>query len=750
MLSRWRKGRRPIRLALLGVTLVAFVVVATGLIALFSARPALGAQSTLTVLGGTVAVRAGEGEFAVAADGQLIGPGVTIRTGPGSNAILTYVDGTTVTIEPDSELVIEQLELSASGDLVAVVQQAFGRTWHVVQRQLGAEGRYEVRTPAATAAVRGTAFVVAVADDGAMDLHTTEGVVAAGNDLSSVDVGADQRTSVALDTAPEPPRPAPAPQAVVRILLEPTQNAVAVDASGRSVGVQNGVPLRYAPGSKVEMVDGRLVLTIPTNEPGRISTIVQRDDEGDEDVEIETEIVSRGAVVSNTTERRQVDDSGTARGGVVLTTAGVIVLPDSEADRVGAPIIGKRPEAPAPPVFGTRVAGPSALPTASTPAIPREGSVGPSGGATGASGGAPFVGAFQPFQPGGGGALIRFTAEPPRELLPPPPPSKEGCTAFALDCRAQPGEAARPEGAVAEPAAGPAGLTFIGQITEPTGPSVFDRATTTGSTGGQASNCRATRLGQVCGFNAPAPGIAPANITPASGGGQTPEEPAGQRPGSEAGAAPSEQRPQASPSGGPQGGFVPRLPLAPVPVTGPAMPPPAPARDVRPVPVTCTPPGVPLGGKCVAPPSDPPREASVTCTAPSVLFNGRCFTPPPIQCPSGLVGTAPNCTRADAPPPPAPDRACPQGTSGVPPLCVPVGGSLPGAPAVPPAEDPKGDPIPSLEQPEEKLVPMPEPTPALTPKPTATPAPTPVLVTDPVKEVFEEPTCVPTLLNRCP
>lgn len=571
MLGRWRQARRPVRLAILGATLVAFVVVATGVIALLSARPALGAQSTLTILGGSVSIREGAADFSDAADGQLVGPGVTIRTGPGSNAVLTYVDGTTVTVEPDSELVIEQLEFTESGDLIAVMQQTLGRTWHVVQYRLGPTGRYEVRTPAATAAVRGTAFTVDVDSDGGMDLVTTEGVVAAGNADATVDVGADQTTSVQRGGAPAQPGPAPAPQAVVRIALDPTQNAVAVDAKGRAVGLQNGIPLRYVPGSKVEVIDGRLVLTIPTNEPGRISTIVQRDDGSDDAVDIETEVVARGAVVSRTTERRAVDPDGTAKGGVVLTTSGVVVLPDGEAKEVGAPIVGRAPERRA----GASSARESvrATPVPTPERTPRQ-----RGGQGPATPGV-FLGAFQPFQAGGGGAVVAFTSEPPSELLPPPPPSRAGCAAFARDCAGK----IKVEGP-RTPASGEA-TSFGATIVIPANaPDVFTTGRRGGASGSGAQGvppgCVQTPFGISC---AATPAERPEKEPETPGGGQ-PETPGGgqpDRPDARPG-GPGQPPPGRGAGGGggqapksppPAGGFIPAPLPIPQPLGGGQQPP---------------------------------------------------------------------------------------------------------------------------------------------------------------------------------
>lgn len=423
VIVRWRGLGRTARGAVVAATLVAFVIVATGLIAVVTARPALAASSTLTVLDGNVSVRDGAGGFTAAADGQLITAGTTVRTGPGAHAVLTYIDGSTVTIEPDTEVVVEQLEVSGDGDLVVRMSQAIGRAWHVVAHKLGPTGRYEVRTPAATAAVRGTAFTTGVRADGTLDLETTEGVVAATGAGDTVEVAPGQATSVAVDSRPAAPVAAPAPQAVVRIVLEPTANAVAVDRSGRSVGVQGGQPIRYIPGSRVELVGGQLVLTIPTNEPGRISTVVRPAAGATAPVAIQTQVVANGDVVATTVESRRPDGTGTARGGVVLTATGVVVLPDSEAARFSAPIIGRLPERPARQAPTPR---PLVTPRASA-------STAPAGGD--APGAAPFPGGFQPFGAGAvPGSLIRFTGEVPAGLLPPPPPAKEGCAAFAQEC----------------------------------------------------------------------------------------------------------------------------------------------------------------------------------------------------------------------------------------------------------------------------------------------------------------------------
>src|SRR5204862_6644003 len=92
-----------------------------------------------------------------------------------------------------------------------------------------------------------------------------------------VHVLAGQATSVTRGSAPRPARAATAPSTVVKVTMDRTQNAVVTDANGRSVGVQNGTPLRYVPGSTVEVVDGQLVITIPNAPAGLLGTLVRTD-----------------------------------------------------------------------------------------------------------------------------------------------------------------------------------------------------------------------------------------------------------------------------------------------------------------------------------------------------------------------------------------------------------------------------------------------------------------------------------------
>jgi len=131
----------------LGVAL-AFGIGATPMVP--PASDALVSVSTLTVVDGAVFISHGNGDFTPARESDVLSAGDTVRTGPGSMAEITFVDGSSLRIEGGAELVVERLRRS-EGDAA----QRFGRAWHVVKELFTGDSRYELLTPSSTASVRG-------------------------------------------------------------------------------------------------------------------------------------------------------------------------------------------------------------------------------------------------------------------------------------------------------------------------------------------------------------------------------------------------------------------------------------------------------------------------------------------------------------------------------------------------------------------------------------------------------------------
>jgi hypothetical protein len=356
---------------------LALALMSTGLIAVLFATPAQAHSSTVTVLDGSVLVRHADGQFAPITDGDVVGRGDTVRTGLGSHGVLTFFDGTTVELEPETQITIDDLQAAASGDKVVAISQAIGRTWHVVTHLVSSRSKYEIKTGAATAEVRGTAFEVAVNADGTMTTTTTDGDVATSAQGTGVHVLAGQFTTVVPGSRPQAVQPTPEAGATVRIILDLTHNAIVTDANGRAVGVQNGVPVRYIPGSKVEVVDGKLVITIPNAQLGVLTTFVRPDaapfgGSTPANVTIQTQVTVKGiGLVANSLTSRPVED-GTAKGAIVVTDSGLLLVPNDDARNAPAPHIGTPPAAPTGilPLVSPPGAAPlvTAVPAASGPA----------------------------------------------------------------------------------------------------------------------------------------------------------------------------------------------------------------------------------------------------------------------------------------------------------------------------------------------------------------------------------------------
>ena len=254
----------------------------------------LRAAAVLTVISGDVLMRFGAGEFSSAADGAVLYVGSTVRTSSDARAVITLFEGSTVELEPSSDISIEEATIHG-GSTIVQLAQSLGRSWHVVTHLTTADSRYEVRTPSATASVRGTAFEVAVASGlggPTTTVTTTEGLVATAAASSEVLVSADQTTTVRASSAPEPPRSAPDADRVVTISAV-SESTLVVDPLGRANGIKDGKVVAQTPGARVRMQDGTIVVTLPNVPEGVFSTTVAPS--AGAPVTVSTTVTDRGA-----------------------------------------------------------------------------------------------------------------------------------------------------------------------------------------------------------------------------------------------------------------------------------------------------------------------------------------------------------------------------------------------------------------------------------------------------------------------
>lgn len=110
-------------------------------------------------------------------EGTVFNGGEKIATAKGAKASLTFIDGTVIELAENSQLMVTQPDewTDKNKNTVALL---FGYLLAKVQKITGDDSvKFQVTTPSAIAAVRGTVFGIGVGDDGSSVIGVEEGVV---------------------------------------------------------------------------------------------------------------------------------------------------------------------------------------------------------------------------------------------------------------------------------------------------------------------------------------------------------------------------------------------------------------------------------------------------------------------------------------------------------------------------------------------------------------------------------------------
>jgi VCBS repeat-containing protein len=127
--------------------------------------------STLTILsiteGDVFLMEAGADSWIEAQAGMSLEDGDIIKTGDDSSAEITFFDGSTVELQPGTEVEVVSLDISAdTGSTTITLEQTIGATISRVINIIDPASRYEVETLSGVAAVRGSILVVCVTGNG--------------------------------------------------------------------------------------------------------------------------------------------------------------------------------------------------------------------------------------------------------------------------------------------------------------------------------------------------------------------------------------------------------------------------------------------------------------------------------------------------------------------------------------------------------------------------------------------------------
>lgn len=225
----------PKRFRKAGLIILAVLVLALGVLVLrehvWPPEKALASTSTLTTLSGTQVFL--NEENVKVNETVRIEEGDTITTGANSWALVTFEDGSTIELEPNTEISIDTLTESSIS-----VFQSVGRTWSGVKKlATGPINDFEIDTPSAAAVVQGTLIETVVAASHTIAAAFEGTVKVTAQEITQI-IMAGLQSLIEYGKAPQLPQPIPPPKNRLEVTIDGPAWALVVDhPQQRSVGV---------------------------------------------------------------------------------------------------------------------------------------------------------------------------------------------------------------------------------------------------------------------------------------------------------------------------------------------------------------------------------------------------------------------------------------------------------------------------------------------------------------------------------
>ncbi len=246
--------------------------------------PRLANQSTLTILRGDSQYSEQARAAVVAAvDGQDVRVGDRLITGQDANLLLTFFEGSTLTLTPGTDVVVERLQAGTGGDAAArdfQLQLNAGTIWARVVSLASSAATFQVRTPNAVAVVRGSQIGARVLPDGSFQCWTREGVMSVQTGAGQqVDLQAGETVLVQPDGQLSATRPFSPSVSVLRFRVTGPVWPLVVHPDGGANGVvEPGIVVSQTFGALVTPPaagDGGFSFEVPASIPGRYTLVLE-------------------------------------------------------------------------------------------------------------------------------------------------------------------------------------------------------------------------------------------------------------------------------------------------------------------------------------------------------------------------------------------------------------------------------------------------------------------------------------------
>ncbi len=211
-------------------------------------------------------------------DGMLLESGSRIKTSDDSRASITFGQGTTSSLEPGTDLIVEQLIGCNSDDSCDVVlKQRDGKTWNSVASI--DDGSFQIKTASADIVVHGTLFSTEIDESGMTTVNTAEGLVNVSAQGEAVLVSEGQQTHVSPGDAPARPGPAPPVKNELVFSADKPGSFQIISPGGSSTGyLPDGSMVNQITGSRVYSLDDEgYSIRIPEPDEGEYSIVLHGD-----------------------------------------------------------------------------------------------------------------------------------------------------------------------------------------------------------------------------------------------------------------------------------------------------------------------------------------------------------------------------------------------------------------------------------------------------------------------------------------
>lgn len=259
---RARKVAIPLTAALI-IIIIAGVLLRSGL-NLISPPPAMASSCTLSILNGSVEFQKGGADsWQSGTDDMTLAMDTKVKTTGDAHAVLTFFEGSTIKLEPNTLVGIEQMEFADGESSRIVVKQFRGRTWSHVEK-MSTASYYEIETPSASVIARGTLFAVDVNEADVTKVTTSEGLVSVIAQGEEVDLAANQQVQVEVGATPSKPERMAEPKSELIITTNVPAVGSVCDPTGSSTGyLPSGLLFNQITDSKASLLgDGSQVISI--------------------------------------------------------------------------------------------------------------------------------------------------------------------------------------------------------------------------------------------------------------------------------------------------------------------------------------------------------------------------------------------------------------------------------------------------------------------------------------------------------